>query len=173
VNVYVTSKINSKTAGRVLLGSTIIVLVVLYISLLILIDFTEMGKASIPIILIPTIFLFILSRYLLWNIYGEERIIINSKTLTYFYGYGFFMTNPSTISHNKLGLGFRITDNIDAENFGRMTFVSYSLATNLPENIHETAVEIHEETAAEIKELLSKVLFDEFNEKKGFSYFEN
>src|ERR1700761_486593 len=35
---------------------------------------------------------FMVLRYSLWNIYGEENLIINTKSLSYQHGYGFFRT---------------------------------------------------------------------------------
>ncbi len=160
-------------AGKVLLGFTLLVGFGLFIYLLINLDFKEMGKASIPIILIPSFILFFLSKYLLWNIYGREHLVVNSKTLTYFYDYGFFKTVPTTINYRRLGIGYRITDRFEDENFGRMTFVNYNQDTNLPEGLHETSIEISETTVAEIERLLGKILFDEFNEGRGFRFLEN
>src|SRR5690606_13272992 len=92
VNIYVTAEIKSKAAGKILLGFTLVIAFGLFIYLLISFDFKEMGKASISIIFIPIFFLFFLSKYLLWNIYGQEHLVVNSKTVTYLYDYGFFRT---------------------------------------------------------------------------------
>jgi len=173
INIYIAAEIKSKVAGRLLLGLTLIIAIVLFIYLLISIDFKEMGKASIPIILIPSFFLYILSRYLLWNIYGQEHIVVNSKTVTYYYNYGFFRTPLKTVFHNRLGISYRITDRFEDENFGRMIFVNYNQDTNLPEALHETAVEINEKTATEIERLLEKVVLDKFNEDRDFIFLEN
>jgi len=173
INIYIAAEIKSKVAGKLLLGSILIVTIAVFLYLLVSVDFKEMGKASIPIILIPCFFLYFLSKYLLWNIYGQEHIVVNSKTVTYYYNYGFFRTPLKTVFHNRLGISYRITDRFEDENFGRMLFVNYNQDTNLPEALHETAVEINEKTATEIEKILEKLLFDKFNEDRGFIFLEN
>ncbi|WP_207534693.1 hypothetical protein [Desertivirga arenae] len=173
LNIYVTAGVRSKLAGRILLGITVFIGFVLFCYLVIYLDFREMGKASIPIILVPGAFLFFLSKYLLWNFYGQEYLVLNSKTITYYYDYGFFRTNPTTIHYNRLGLRYSITDTFEDESFGRLSFINYNTETNLPEGIYETAVEISENHAAEIERLLEKIMFDEFNEERGFTFLEN
>lgn len=173
LNVFITSEIKSNGIGKVILSMILSGGFMLFIYLFVSLDFKEMGKSSIPIILIPAAFLFFFIRYLLWNIYGQEHIIINSKSLTYYYCYGFFRTQATTVLHRKLTIDYIVTDRVEDEDFGRMSFVSYDANTNLPEVIHKTAVEINDPTAAKVQRLLAKVIFTEYSEEKGFRIFDN
>jgi len=171
INIYIHSYIKSKLIGKLVVGGMILTFFTAYIWFVTTADFDGIGKAVIPLILIPCLVLFFGGRFLLWNIYGHEAIIVNSKSVSYSYDYGIIQTNLKTITYDKLGIEYVPTRNIEDEQFGRLSFINYRTEDNLPEVIHETGIEISTEFAHDIADNLRQVLYSEFTEDNDFIPF--
>lgn len=168
INVYATLTVKAKKAGKI----SLTILVFLFLTSLILIistlDKSDVKEAIFPILILSAIFIFIPVRYLIWNLFGKENIIINTKTINYYYDYGIIRTSLKTINHDKLGTGFLPNRTENEKEIGKMLFYNYNKDNNLPELIHETAVLVELDKLKEIDTLLQTIYENEFHEKHGF-----
>ena len=109
------------------------------------------------------LFLVIPIRYLIWNLYGKENLIINSKTISYNYDYGFIRTNLKTIPFYHLGAGIELYKENKGIQEGKLILYNFRAQDNLPEIIHETTVLVNLEDVKEIDIEISKLFLKEFN----------
>ena len=112
----------------------------------------EIGAFLVPIFLVSFLFYFFIFRYTLWNWFGKELLIINTKSVSYQLDYGFYLTKLKTIPFSRLGLSSEIIQKTDETSFGKIYFFNYREEDDLPEPIYETAIIIPENKVEEIKE---------------------
>lgn len=88
VCVYVSVSVTNSLVGKILLLlANGIALTVLVLSVV----------EWIPALLLVTlVMLALLMRYTLWNLFGAENLIINTKSLSYQHDYGFWKTGYTT-----------------------------------------------------------------------------
>jgi hypothetical protein len=100
-------------------------------------------------------------KYTLWNLFGEERLIINAKSLSYQQHYGFFTTTFYTINFNK-----RITiipyDEITESDktYVKFLFESYN-ENNLPDVIYHSVLNIPEVDFEKLIQQIDRLFMDE------------
>lgn len=145
-------KVKSDKKVMILLGT----FVFLYFSALVFLTFFVADihslKNYIPFIIFTIIILVFPVRYLLWNNYGEESIIINETSLSYSFNYGILKTTYKTINFENLGISFikeragnevKIDEFVyEDQTFGIITFYTWDTTTNSPTIIYETTVQI-------------------------------
>lgn len=109
-------------------------------------------KTIIPFILFTTIIILFPIRYILWNKYGEEIVVITNSTLNYSFSYGVYSTQLNTFKFDFFGTEFikeRAGEEINAgefviekDTYGTIAFYKEDSETNLPIQFHETTVQI-------------------------------
>lgn len=81
-------------------------------------------------------------KYAWWNVFGKEMLIINRKSISYQYHYGFIKNNLKTVTYQNLSVRFQ-TFLIDKEKkLGKMYFYEESEKTGLPNLLHNTSIYI-------------------------------
>jgi len=110
-------------------------------------------------------------KYFLWNKFGVEELIVNTKSISWVYDYGFFRTNTKTVKYDRLGTGFERIRGLENEELGRLVFYNYREEDNLPEFIHQTTVLLKKEEINEFDKQISNVFENEFSYKNGFIAF--
>lgn len=170
-NLYICTSIKSSLVGKILLSSMLLIFISIVIGLLIQIPEQELSKAIIPSSLLAGGVLYVGGKYLLWNIYGEELIIINNKTISYQYNYGIVTTNLKTIQYQQLEIGFNETEIIKGEQFGNIQFINYRSKDNLPEVIYASGIKVNSQKVQEISNSLSDLLYGENIDKQQFIPF--
>lgn len=174
INLYATFSVKANVTGKVILSMMILLLLTIYFFVASTITKDDLREMLIPLILIFFLIIFFPVRYLLWNLFGKETLIINTKTVSYSYDYGILKTNLKTIHFDKLGTGFQFVKEQDEIESGKLIFYNYREKDNLPEIIHQTSVILNIIDIHKIDMELSKIFANEFNEKNGFiPYSEN
>ncbi len=162
INIYSTLKIHASSIGKIVL--TIFLLVFLGVLILVVstIEQEEIASVIIPIVIISAIIIFFPLRYLIWNIYGKEILIINAKSISYYYDYGFFRTNLKTILFTRLGTQIEFVREYDGMENGRLILYNYREVDDLPEEIHRTSILIDLNLLVELDTEISE-LFENYN----------
>jgi len=118
------------------------------------------AKVCMFLIGIP-IYIFTLGRYTAWNLWGEERVIINTKSISYQYSYGIVEPKMTTIPFRNLSLGINILDSTTNEEKGQFILYDYE-ENNLPFEIFTSSGLISKPELIKISEEI-EMLFN--NEK--------
>lgn len=104
-------------------------------------------------------------KYTLWNFLGEERVIINTRSLSYQQHYGFFNTPLQTISLNKKIL-IRAYDQIIENELTLVKFLVESYNDqHLPEVIYHSVLNITEADFKRLLEQVDRLYIDEMSER--------
>ncbi len=119
----------------------------------------EVGTLILPLLILLTLIIAFPVRYLIWNIYGVENLVVNTKTISYNYDYGIIRTNLKTINFYRLGTGIQTVQKEKGIEKGHLIFYNYREADNLPEVIHETTILIETEKIREL-DLAIQTIFD-------------
>ena len=171
INVYATLRVRSKFIGKLVLSILVFGLIVFYVFLALNVN-NENAQILVFFLLVFGFIIFFPIKYLLWNLYGNEILIVNTKSISYSYYYGLFKTNLKTINHERLGLSFEFVKLEDKIEKGKLNFYNYNNSNNLPVLIHQTTVLINKKEI-ELLELAIQKLFkseiDENNIYSGFS----
>jgi len=107
-------------------------------------------------------FLFLL-RYALWNIYGKETLIINPKSLSYQYDYGFYRVPFKTKLIN--GPKLKITSRFVTDGKNQLSFISYDETTRAPILVHTMLFYLSDDEAAQLHTLVNDLFLDELSDK--------
>ena len=94
--------------------------------------------------------LFFSFKYFIWNIAGEEWIIVNDRSISYQYQYGFVRTKLKSISFNQLVVVPQWIGMAEREEGGKLFFFDYSEKHGIPEVIHNTTIILPKEVIQEI-----------------------
>ncbi len=114
----------------------------------------------IPAIVFGLAELFII-KYTLWNFFGEERLIINDKTLSYQQHYGFFTTALHTIAFNKK-IWIIDYDKVSLGNTSYVKFLFESYDKNsLPEVIYHSVLNITEADFKKFLQYIERLFIDD------------
>lgn len=171
INVYSKINVHASKLGLLILGLFLTAEVIFVFPSLIFGGI----EPSIPTILLMfsgLYFFFVLPlKYFLWNMFGFEELIVNTKSVSWSYNYGFYKTNLKTIVYNQLATDYEAMRGEDDEEIGRLIFINYREQDNLPEVIHQTTVLISKNDIAEIDEMISDLFVDEFLNTKKFTPF--
>lgn len=125
----------------------LILLNLLFLSVCIIIAFALLLTKPTPweifvaVILIPGIYSVSLGRYTLWNLFGSEHLIINTKTIAVSRNYGLFHTPWKSYQFRKLFYNVRIVDDRPDNLLGTIEFTSHN-QFDLPILIMTTSINV-------------------------------
>ncbi|WP_445452930.1 hypothetical protein [Flavobacterium sp. 25HG05S-40] len=174
INFYATFNVKANTFGKVVLSIMILILMTVFIFVVSTITKDDIREMLFPMIVIFVLILAFPVRYLLWNFFGKETLIVNAKTISFCYDYGILKTNLKTIHFDRLGTGFQIIREENDIEIGKLIFYNYRVKDNLPEVIHQTSVLLDNIDINEIDLEISNLFVNEFNDRNGFiPYSEN
>ena len=153
-NIYTEFNLKASKAGKIILAIMIFVIFGLLIGLILNSKPKDIKGMIIPIIFIITLLGFCI-KYLLWNIYGQEFIVINPKSISYKRNYGFFNTNLTSIIFDELSILPLVIDMKDLdEPIGKLQFFNIDKDTKLSEIKFESTIVI---PINELKKLISQI----------------
>lgn len=161
INIYVNLKINSSKIGKFIVAAFLLIIFCVLVFLISTLEKDEVASAIFPIIIITAIIILFPLRYLIWNIYGQEVLIINTKSISYFYDYGIYKTNLKTINYSQLATEIEYVREFELIEVGRLIFYIYREIDNLPEEIHRTSVLIDTNKLKEIVEDIDNLFKNE------------
>lgn len=108
------------------------------------------------IIVFTTIMILFPLKYTLWNILGKENLIINTKSISYQYNYGFISNNLQSVTYNKLSVRFGEILTAKEKTCGKVYFYNEDEYTGLNKLIHHTSVFVTDDQY----NLLAKEIFE-------------
>ena len=103
---------------------------------------------------------FLMIKYTLWNILGEERLIINAKSISYQQHYGFFTTPLHTVKFNKKVVVLPYDRVADETVTVKFLFESYD-ENNLPYVVYQSVVNIAETDFEKLIKEIDRLWMDE------------
>ncbi len=171
VNVYATLRIKANIIGQILLLILIIGLILGFIFIVSSTDSKEMGEMIIPIILMLAFIIGVPLRYLIWNIYGREHLIINTKTISYSYDYGVLKTTQKTLHFYRLTTTFEPENTYGDEEKGKLIFWNYLEDTHLPEVLFTTSIILRKDELQVLNNEITELFNNEFLDSHGFTGF--
>ncbi|MES2064319.1 MAG: hypothetical protein V4456_20550 [Bacteroidota bacterium] len=149
--VYVSIGVSNPLYGKIaLVLADAIILSVLILAIVIWIP---------ALALVSTMFLFFLTKYTLWNLYGRENVIINTKTVSYQHDYGFFRTGYTTVPFKK-GLSLKVGPAKPAENKELLLLISSYNDNDLPVDIYTTTLSMPEDDVIRLDTLMKQLFVD-------------
>lgn len=170
-NVYANIKVNASNVGIRILTGFIVLEILIFLVLLSQIKSDDVISMLFPILMISIVFIGLPLRYLLWNKYGSEALIVNSKSVSWSYDYGFFRTNRQTVNYHMLATDYEKIRDQDGVEVGKLIFVNYREEDDLPEIIHQTTVLLSKYEIAELEREIGELLSNELFDKNGIVPF--
>lgn len=161
INVSVELNVQSKLIGKIALASLILLVLLFLGYILNSLEEKEIIKAIFPILIISFFIIYFPVRYLLWNLFGKEMLVVTRKTIAFSYDYGIVSTNLKTISFNNLATKIEIVKEIDNIKLGKLVFINYNEADDLPEFLYETSILIPSEKLEKIDQFISDLFYVE------------
>ncbi len=147
--IYINIAVKNPLLGKIaLVLAELFILVVFFIAVI----------NWIPgLVLMSFFFLLLLMKYSLWNFFGQENLIINTKTISYRYDYGFFRTTRVTKKLSKpVFLHYENCDVIDDEFMVKLQLISND-KDDLPEIIYQFALPVSLQEAQQIDSLIRQI----------------
>ena len=156
VCVYANIKIKISVLAKFIL----MFLNVALISIIVLFASSGVGIAAVFFTLIQVFLL----KYTLWNLYGTENLIINTKSISYQYGYGFFVTTMTTLMiHKAVKLGHFNSIKGGEQNYMNFLFSTFDDA-HLPTHIYQSTLKISETEYQQLVEAVDHLYLDQLSE---------
>ncbi|CAM1371890.1 hypothetical protein TPENAI_61260 [Tenacibaculum litopenaei] len=129
------------------------------ISYLALSAIDEKEFSSVLIIMILLFFLVGLpTRYLLWNVYGKELLVISKRSVSWCHDYGWVRTKWKTAVFSELILEVLEVRKVDEVEQYSIAFLDVDKETGLPVLIYETSVDISKKDYSKFKTVLQAAL---------------
>jgi len=156
--VYATIAVRASIIAKIILSFVNLVL----LSAIAIFSLEKVPLAAVAFSLLE----FFLIRFTLWNLYGEEWLIINARSMSYQHHYGFFTTSLRTIPfHRKIT--FIPYDEVkeNGQCYSKLMFESYD-QNNLPQLIYYSVLHLHEKDLERFNKHIDQIFVDEMT----FSY---
>jgi len=99
----------------------------------------DSGMASLAFMILWILFPL---KYAWWNVFGKEMLIINRKSISYQYHYGFIKNNLKTVTYQNLSARFQPFLIDKEKKLGKIYFYEESEKTGLPNLLHSTSIYI-------------------------------
>ncbi|WBV60775.1 hypothetical protein PFY12_01330 [Chryseobacterium camelliae] len=104
------------------------------------------AKITVDKIMVFVVYIILMAlfplKYALWNVFGKETLVINRKSISYQYDYGFIRNNLTTTTYQNLSTHFQ-NFLIDKEKtLGKIHFYEEDEKTGLPNIFHITSIYI-------------------------------
>ncbi|MEH0155898.1 hypothetical protein V6R21_17260 [Limibacter armeniacum] len=166
VNVYVISEIRSTILGKIIISMMLLSFIAVLFYGAFQFEPNEESKINVGFIfgvLIIGFILFLGFKYLLWNMFGEETLIVNNNHVSYHRGYGIVNTAVTTFNFDRMGIEYAATMKYEGVQYGNIVFINYRKPDNLPEEIFESGIEVSEAVYNEMIDCLNNI----YNNERG------
>lgn len=171
VNAYANIEVNASKIGIRILSIFLVLEILGVIGLFSQAKSGEIASVIIPFLIVLILFVGLPVIYLLWNLYGKETLIVNTKSISWAYDFGFFKTNLKTVKYNRLGTGYEKVRGEEGDEVGRLILLNFREDDNLPEVIHQTTVLLNRKEIQEFDNEISYIFENEFLNKNSFIPF--
>lgn len=105
-------------------------------------------------------------KYTLWNLFGEERLIVSTKAVNYQHHFGFFETPWKAKKFNKLYLQFGKAQEINGANYGKLEFITED-ENGVYISLYCTSIMVGEDKIQEAVEYINILFIEESLSKFG------
>ena len=161
VCVYISVNVSNPVIGKVAL-----ILADLMLLCPVIIGITE---GILALILLSGVFFLFLLKYTLWNFWGQENIIISTKSVSYQQNYGLFKTGYTTKTiFNRLVIDY--LDDGNEPGCVNCRFITYGETNHIPFEIYQMIFPINLKDARKIGELLDKLFIDQLSDGFGMPH---
>lgn len=170
VCVYFNSKVKISKLAKVILVLLNILALSLYVLILSsVMDDDPMTKGTIIscFLVLPSVYIFSIGLITLWNLFGEENIIINAKSISNRKYFGFFTTQWKVRQFRNLYYEIEIKK--EELKLGTITFIDHN-QLDLPVPIFSSSVYVSEADLKELVNQLQVVFTIEHLTKDGNNY---
>lgn len=167
-NVYCTLSVKANIKGKIILGACVIFLVILHITLFSSLTQEELKEFILPLFIFGALIIIFPVRYFIWNLYGKEHLIINTKSVSHRYDYGLVSTSLKTHVYNRLGTGYELVRQINQIEHGRLIFYTYNDENGLQELLFQTSVLINLEELIELDQAIDSLFEQELINRNNF-----
>lgn len=171
INVYITLFVNSHFIGKTILTVFVLFLIGILCYLPFTVSEENISDSIFPFLIFGILVFVFPVRYLLWNLFGKENLIINTKSISYSRDFGIYKTNLKTLNYKRLGTGFENTRTFENIKYGNLVFVKYNDENDLPEQIYSTSVVLNFESLEKIDQEISKIYEAKMDEEFDFHPF--
>lgn len=159
--IYISVKVTNPLVGKVVL-----VLANLMVLFPVILGITE---GILAMTLAFGAFFLILLKYTLWNFWGRENIIVNTKSVSYQHEYGVFKTNYTTKSlFGRLLIEY--FDNKKEPGCVNCRFISYSEITDVPFEIYTMVFPLSQKDVDKLRTYLDKLFIDHLSDGLGMPH---
>jgi len=157
VNVHLFIKPETSGIGKVaILAVNLIGLIILGIGI---------ADWLLGLIAMSAVWLSFCGWFTLWNMFGKEMVIINTKSLSFQHTYGFYVTPLETHRINR-ALNISLVPALQQEGKPRYNLVFESFNDNdLPEELYRTALSVSDEELEHLKRMIRRLYFEKVNLK--------
>ncbi|MBP6392296.1 MAG: hypothetical protein KA175_07345 [Flavobacteriales bacterium] len=166
--VSVTLHVNAVRAGLVILGIGCGLGALVFIAIVLNTDTTKNPIALVGFAFAFFVLVLLPLRYLLWNLYGEEHIIVTTRSVTHQLSYGIYRTKPRTSIHEKLGVDLHAVDISTPTSRGTMVLSTFDNTTGLPTTILETSILLTKDELLAISTAIGRLYESAFQQEQGF-----
>lgn len=155
VCVYATTAVKANITAKIILA-----LINLFLLGIITVFFVEQVLLAAFVFLGLELFVV---KYTLWNLFGEERLIINTKSISYQQHYGFFTTPFRTINLNKKVIVLPYDKVVDGEKINvKFLFESYD-ENNLPYVVYHSVLNVPDVDFEKLIRKIDELFIDEMS----------
>ncbi len=124
----------------------VLTLINLFLLLLFIIIIASTYDAGLPklslfviYVVLPTIYLLTVGRVCLWNLFGKEHLVINTKSIAKKVSFGFFQSQWNLININNPTYEIVINERYSGQEYGTLRFIHYD-ENDLPIEVFSTTV---------------------------------
>jgi hypothetical protein len=169
VCLYVTTEVKAESIGKIILLLLNLIIFIGICAIMVSVEEQNIGRSLLGLIIFSILLFYTLGRYTLWNFFGKEIFIINTKTISVQYDYGFFLTALDTKPLNHLSYEYCKMREEKGEETGKLLFYSYN-EQELPELIFGLTLPVDKGQTEEIIYSIKELYNDRFVEKFNFPY---
>lgn len=152
VCVYATTKVKVGFVAKFILA-----FINLFLLSMIVVFFIEQVVVAAVVFIGMELFMI---KYTLWNILGEERLIINAKSIGYQQYYGLFTTPLHTLKFHKKVIVLPYDKMVDKDTEMKFLFESYN-EHNLPYMVYQSVLSIAEADFEKLIKEIDRLFIDE------------
>ena len=173
INIYITLINVSRLIAKIGLIMMCIFLSLPFFIIIIYGGSDTPGGAAFGLIIFLILYIVLPLRLTIWNLFGKEHLIINTKTFSYQHDYGIILTNLKTQKIDLIGLGLNVIGQINDEDYGKLDISNFDKETDIPQLIYESSIYLTKSNFDTIIDNIKKIYENVEVEDFGFTFSNN